>query len=46
MKAIIIVTSSSDDKLKQAEQIGADCRINYNSDDAASAVRGIAEKLF
>jgi NADPH:quinone reductase-like Zn-dependent oxidoreductase len=39
--AVVIVTSSSDEKLKRAEQLGADHRINYRTSDVASAVRDI-----
>jgi NADPH:quinone reductase-like Zn-dependent oxidoreductase len=39
--AVVIVTSSSDEKLKRAEQLGADHRINYKTSDVASAVRDI-----
>jgi NADPH:quinone reductase-like Zn-dependent oxidoreductase len=39
--AAVIVTSSSDEKLKRAEQLGADHRINYKTSDVASAVRDI-----
>ena len=39
--AVVIVTSSSDDKLKRAEQLGADHRINYKTSDVASGVRDI-----
>ncbi len=39
--AVVTVTSSSDEKLKYAEQLGADHRINYKTGDVASAVRGI-----
>ena len=39
--AVVIVTSSSDEKLKRAEQLGADYRINYKTSDVASAVRDI-----
>ena len=39
--AVVIVTSSSDEKLKRAEQLGANNRINYKTSDVASAVRDI-----
>ena len=39
--AVVIVTSSSDEKLKRAEQLGANNRINYKTNDVASAVRDI-----
>jgi NADPH:quinone reductase-like Zn-dependent oxidoreductase len=39
--AVVIATSSSDEKLKRAEQSGADHRINYKTSDVASAVRDI-----
>ena len=39
--AVAIVTSSSDDKLARARQIGADHTINYKVSDVASAVRDI-----
>jgi NADPH:quinone reductase-like Zn-dependent oxidoreductase len=39
--AVIIVTSSSDEKLKRAEQLGANNRINYKTSDVASTVRDI-----
>jgi NADPH:quinone reductase-like Zn-dependent oxidoreductase len=39
--AVVIATSSSDEKLKLAEQLGADHRINYKTSDVASAVRDI-----
>jgi len=39
--AVVIVTSSSDEKLKRAEQLGADHRINYKISDVASAVKDI-----
>jgi NADPH:quinone reductase-like Zn-dependent oxidoreductase len=38
---VVIVTSSSDDKLKRAEQLGADHRINYKTSEVASAVKDI-----
>ncbi|MGA2071211.1 MAG: zinc-binding dehydrogenase [Sedimentisphaerales bacterium] len=39
--AVVIVTSSSDEKLKRAEQLGADHRINYKISDVASVVSDI-----
>lgn len=40
--AVVIVTSSSDEKLSRAKQIGADHIINYKINDVASAVRDIS----
>jgi NADPH:quinone reductase-like Zn-dependent oxidoreductase len=37
--AVAIATSSSDEKLSRAEQIGADCIINYKCQDVALKVR-------
>ncbi len=39
--AVVIVTSSSEGKLKRAEQLGADYRINYKTSDVTSTVRDI-----
>jgi len=39
--AAAIVTSSSDEKLKRAGQLGADHKINYKTSDVVSAVKGI-----
>ncbi len=39
--AFVIVTSSSDEKLKRAGQLGADQKINYKTTDVASDVREI-----
>ncbi|MGA2172304.1 MAG: zinc-binding dehydrogenase [Sedimentisphaerales bacterium] len=39
--AVVIVTSSSDEKLKRAEQIGADFIINYNRRDVAGSVKEV-----
>jgi NADPH:quinone reductase-like Zn-dependent oxidoreductase len=39
--AIVIVTSSSDEKLKQAEKLGADHRINYKTADVTTAVKDL-----
>ena len=39
--AVVIVTSSSDEKLKRAEQIGADFIINYNRMDVAGSVKEV-----
>jgi NADPH:quinone reductase-like Zn-dependent oxidoreductase len=39
--AVAIVTSSSDDKLKKAQKLGADHAINYKNKDVPAAVRDI-----
>jgi NADPH:quinone reductase-like Zn-dependent oxidoreductase len=39
--AVVIVTSSSDEKLKKAENLGADHDINYKNKDVSAAVRDI-----
>jgi NADPH:quinone reductase-like Zn-dependent oxidoreductase len=39
--AVAIVTSSSDDKLKKAQKMGADHIINYKNKDVSAAVRDI-----
>ena len=39
--AVVIVTSSSDDKLKKARKLGADHIINYKNKDVPAAVRDI-----
>lgn len=40
----IFVTSSSDDKLERARELGADVTINYRSEDVARAVRAATGK--
>lgn len=39
--AVAIVTSSSDDKLKKAQKVGADHIINYKNKDVSAAIRDI-----
>ncbi len=43
LNAQVIVTSSSEDKLAQAESLGADHTINYKATDVAATVREITE---
>jgi len=44
MGAQVIVTSSSDEKLARAKQLGAQCGINYKTADFAKEVRGLTGK--
>jgi NADPH:quinone reductase-like Zn-dependent oxidoreductase len=40
----VIVTSSSDEKLRRAAELGADAGVNYRSEDVGRAVRGATAK--
>jgi NADPH:quinone reductase-like Zn-dependent oxidoreductase len=41
--ANVIVTSSSDDKLRRVRDLGADASVNYRTEDVAEAVREITQ---